>query len=71
MPLPLVPSERSPWRRRGEHLSGREPPRQGGLDPSAGLLTETITGWTAPSMSAPLPFGTVHRTPASHAEPAA
>jgi hypothetical protein len=37
-------------------------------DPSAGLLTETITGWTAPGMSAPLPFGTVHQGPASHAE---
>jgi len=35
---------------------------------SAELRMETITDWTAPGMSAPLPFGTVHQGPASHAE---
>jgi hypothetical protein len=36
VPLAFVPSERSPWRCRGEHLSGRQFPRQGNLRPVGG-----------------------------------
>ena len=59
MPLTLVPLERSPWRRRGEHLSGREPPRHGDFRPVGGTPVGDHYGLDrtkhvgAPSLSAP------------------